>query len=79
MSHIVLPMAVLGGVFAVPAGRLADSWGVKPVYILGTVGPVLAGIIFLGVYPAPLMDAIQTASDAILSSDGVLRLALSVR
>ncbi len=37
---------ILGGVFAVPAGRLADTWGVKPVYILGTLGPILAGVIF---------------------------------
>lgn len=37
---------ILGGVFAVPAGRLADTWGVKPVYVLGTVGPILAGVIF---------------------------------
>lgn len=37
---------ILGGVFAVPAGRLADTWGVKPVYVLGTLGPILAGIIF---------------------------------
>ncbi len=38
---------ILGGVFAVPAGRLSDAWGVKPVYVLGTLGPVLAGAIFL--------------------------------
>ena len=37
---------ILGGVFAVPAGRLADTWGVKPVYVLGTLGPILAGVIF---------------------------------
>ena len=37
---------ILGGVFAVPAGRLSDGWGVKPVYVLGTLGPVLAGAIF---------------------------------
>ena len=37
---------ILGGVFAVPAGRLADAWGVKPVYVLGTLGPILAGVIF---------------------------------
>ena len=44
---------ILGGVFAVPAGRLADTWGVKPVYVLGTLGPVLAGIIFF--YGDPLL------------------------
>jgi NADH-quinone oxidoreductase subunit N len=32
------------------------------------------GIVFLGVYPAPLMDAIQHASDAIMSAQGVLLL-----
>ncbi|MCZ6636100.1 MAG: MFS transporter [bacterium] len=38
---------ILGGIFAVPAGRLADHWGVKPTYVLGTIGPILAGIVFL--------------------------------
>ena len=37
---------ILGGVFAVPAGRLADSWGVKRVYIIGVLGPILTGSIF---------------------------------
>lgn len=37
---------ILGGVFAVPAGRLCDAWGVKPVYVLGALGPILAGVIF---------------------------------
>ena len=44
---------ILGGVFAVPAGRLADAWGVKPVYVLGTLGPILAGVIFF--YGDPLL------------------------
>ncbi len=35
---------------------------------------LMAAIVFLGVYPAPLMDAIQHASDVITSSDGVLQL-----
>jgi DHA1 family multidrug resistance protein-like MFS transporter len=37
---------ILGGIFAVPAGRLADGWGVKPVYLIGVLGPVLTGSIF---------------------------------
>jgi MFS family permease len=37
---------ILGGIFAVPAGRLCDAWGVKPVYALGTLGPILGGVIF---------------------------------
>ena len=41
---------------------------------LGLLGVLLAGMVFVGVYPAPLMDAIQHASDVILSSDGVLQL-----
>ncbi|MDA1188880.1 MAG: NADH-quinone oxidoreductase subunit N [Chloroflexi bacterium] len=32
---------------------------------LGVLGLLFAGMVFLGVYPAPLMDAIQYASDAI--------------
>ena len=35
---------------------------------------LMGAIVFLGVYPAPLMDAIQHASDVITSSDGVLQL-----
>jgi NADH-quinone oxidoreductase subunit N len=35
---------------------------------LGVLGVLLAGMVFLGVYPAPLMDAIQNASDAIFST-----------
>ncbi len=46
---------ILGGVFAVPAGRLSDVWGVKPVYVLGTLGPVLAGAIFFSGDPLLLM------------------------
>lgn len=37
---------ILGGVFAVPAGRLADGWGIKPVYMIGVLGPILTGSIF---------------------------------
>ena len=50
---------ILGGVFAVPAGRLADAWGVKPVYVLGTLGPILAGVIFFSGDPL-LLTALCT-------------------
>ena len=49
-----------------------------PRATLGLLGVLLLGMVFLGVYPAPLMDAIQNASDAIMSSDGVIRLAQAV-
>ncbi len=38
---------ILGGLFAVPAGMLCDMLGVKRILILGIVGPLLAGFIFL--------------------------------
>ena len=41
----------------------------------GVLGILLAAMVFLGVYPAPLLDVIQHASDAILSSEGVMRFA----
>ena len=47
-----------------------------PRHTLVLLGLLLAGMIFVGVYPAPLIDAIQSASDVVLSSEGVLRLAL---
>ena len=46
-----------------------------PRVTLGVLATLMAGIVFLGVYPAPLMDAIQHASDVIMSSDGVLQMA----
>ncbi len=49
-----------------------------PKMTFGVLGVLLIGIIFLGVYPAPLLDAIQHASQAILSSDGPLHLVWSV-
>ena len=42
-----------------------------PRLTLGVLGLLLLGMVFVGVYPAPLMEAIQYASDVILSSDGV--------
>lgn len=43
-----------------------------PRLTTGVLGVLFLGIVFLGVYPAPLMDAIQHASDVIMSSEGVL-------
>jgi NADH-quinone oxidoreductase subunit N len=48
-----------------------------PRLTLGVLAVMFVAMIFLGVYPAPLMDAIQHASDAILSSPDALGLALS--
>ena len=45
-----------------------------PRLTLGVLGLLLLGIVFVGVYPAPLMDAVQSASDVILSSEGAVRL-----
>ena len=47
-----------------------------PRHTLVLLGLLLAGMVFVGVYPAPLIDAIQRASDVVLGSEGVLRLAL---
>ena len=49
-----------------------------PRLTLGVLGVLLLGMIFVGVYPAPLMGAIENASEAILSSEGVIRLVLSL-
>ena len=46
-----------------------------PRLTLGLLAVLLVGMVFVGVYPAPLMDAIQHASDVILSSDGVMQMA----
>ena len=52
-----------------------DSWPIRiPRLTLGVLVVLLAGMVFLGVYPAPLMDAIQHASDVILSSNGAVQL-----
>jgi MFS family permease len=45
---------ILGGIIAIFAGRLADRWGAKHVYVVGTVGPLLAGAVFLTGDPASL-------------------------
>ena len=38
---------VLGGLFALPAGALADRWGPKRIYLIGTLTPALAALVFL--------------------------------
>ena len=37
----------LGGLCALPAGSLADRWGPKGVYLIGTLTPALAALVFL--------------------------------
>ena len=49
-----------------------------PKLTLGLLGLLFAGMILVGVYPAPLMGAIQEASDTILSSEGVMRVVMSL-
>ena len=46
-----------------------------PRLTLGVLGVLAIGMLLLGVYPAPLMEAVQNASDVILSSEGALKLA----
>ena len=54
----------------------AESTPIRvPRVTLGLLGVLLAGMVFVGVYPAPLMDAIQHASDVILASDGARQIA----
>lgn len=38
---------ILGGLFALPAGSLADKWGPKRVYLIGTLTPAMAALVFL--------------------------------
>ena len=45
---------ILGGVIALFAGRLADRWGPKRAYLIGTVGPIVGGAVFLTGDPASL-------------------------
>ena len=40
-----------------------------PLLTLWVLGALFVGMIVLGVYPAPLMEAIQHASDALFSQD----------
>ena len=49
-----------------------------PMLTLGVLAVLLLGMLFLGVYPAPLRELIQNASDVILSSEGVMRVALAL-
>ena len=46
-----------------------------PKLTLGVLALLLAGMVFVGVYPAPLMDAIRYASDVIVSAEVVVQLA----
>ena len=56
-------------------GPAVDNTPVRvPKLTMGMLGVLLTGIVLLGVYPAPLMDAIQAAGDTLLSSEGVIRL-----
>ena len=49
-----------------------------PRLTTGLLGVLFVGIVFVGVYPPPVMEAITLASDAIMSSEGVIRLVLSL-
>ena len=65
-------LTVLRQMYIEPA---ADPTPIRiPRATLALLGVLLLGMVFLGVYPAPLVEAIQHASDAITSSDGVLQL-----
>ena len=46
-----------------------------PRLTTAVLGVLLLGIVFLGVYPAPLMEAIQNATDVIFSSQGAAKYA----
>lgn len=47
-----------------------------PRLTLGLLGLLFVGMVFVGVYPAPLLDVIQHASDVILGPGGAVQLAL---
>lgn len=49
-----------------------------PRLTVGILLVLFAGIVLLGVYPAPLMDVIQSVSDVVLSSEGVQQLVLAL-
>jgi len=46
-----------------------------PRLTIGVLAVLFVAMLVVGVYPAPLLEAIQEASDAVLSSDSILRLA----
>jgi NADH-quinone oxidoreductase subunit N len=50
-----------------------------PKLTVGVMGVLFLAIIFLGVYPAPLMEAIQHASDALMSSESPIGLSQALR
>ena len=49
-----------------------------PKMAVGILGVLLAGIVYLGVYPVHLIDAIEAAGGSLLSSEGVIRLLWSL-
>jgi NADH-quinone oxidoreductase subunit N len=49
-----------------------------PRMTLGVLGVLLLGMVFLGVYPVPLVEAIEGAGNSLLSSEGVMRLLRSL-
>ena len=50
-----------------------------PKLTVGVMGVLFLAIIFLGVYPVPLMEAIQHASDALMSSESPIGLSQGLR
>ena len=48
------------------------------VLMLGVLSVGLLAVVWVGVYPAPLVDAIQHAADVLLSSEGVVHLLQSL-
>ena len=49
-----------------------------PRLTFGILGVLMVAMIFVGIYPAPVMEFIQSASETLFSSEGVLRLAQNV-
>ena len=49
-----------------------------PRVTLGALAALLIGMVVVGIYPAPLMDAVQYASDTLFSSDAATQLAAAL-
>ena len=45
----------------------------------GVMALLLLGMVLIGIYPTPLMEFIQNASDSLLSAETILRLGQSLR